>query len=208
LAQLHDPSKWAFGHYLQNPEFHLHEYLLSMHPALYWLMRAGTSILEVGAGTGRGCILAKRLCPHKRVVASDISTHSCEVMREYIRLTGVEVDVVECDARDLPFEDDEFDIVFSSGLLEHYDDDWIVDSLREQRRVAAMAVVASVPTDMYYILFKTWHGDERSLSKADWLNLFQKAGPLANLVQQGAYNEEHSLLVAIDARAQQGDSPG
>lgn len=195
----HDPDSWDFSVFLQAPEYHLHECLRSQWPILYWLMRIGDSALEVGAGSGRGSILLKRLRPDKRVVATDASRVTCDVIREYVRVAGVDVGVECCDALSLPFPDKSFGIAYSVGLLEHYPDDWILAVLREQARVAD-AVLFQVPLDRYMMNFRSIHGDERALHKMYWLGLVAQVAPIVEMHFYGEMVDEYSLLVILDTR--------
>ena len=80
------------------------------------------------------------------------------------------------------FNDNEFDLVFSLGLLEHFNDEQIISILKEKIRVSKSKVVVSVPNRSklsmlwLYELFTGRCKDERVLSKRDLINLFEKAG--------------------------------
>lgn len=195
----HDPSHWAdhFGHTLEHPELHLTYHLRSNWYVLYWLMRVDDGpILEVGCGTARGCILIKRLQPWRKVVALDIDPKVCEIAKEYIEKTGVDVKIVQGDAFRLPFSNDSFAIVFSSGLLEHYPDSVIIDGLKEQLRVAPV-VIAHVPTDHYFYQRSREYGDERLVRKVEWLRLFAQAGSIAEVSFGGSPVEESEIMAAL-----------
>ena len=93
---------------------------------------AGARVLEVGAGAaqcarwlrGRGV----------DVVASDVSGGMLEAAAELNRTTGVDLPLVRADARELPFQDASFDVVFTSyGVLPFVPDDGAVH--REVGRV-------------------------------------------------------------------------
>ncbi len=45
----------------------------------------------------------------------------------------------------LPFKENSFDVVFSSGVLEHYDDEKIVRLLREYGKISRKALISLVP---------------------------------------------------------------
>lgn len=200
MTQQHDPSAWEFRRFLAAPEFHLHETFRNLWPVLYWLMRLGDSILEVGAGSGRGCILSKRLRPDKRVVAVDCVPETCQVIQEYAALASVDIEVRQADALQLPFRDQEFGVAFSVGMLEHYPDEWIRQAIKEQCRVAEVVVV-SVPLAHYIQMFRTSHGDERQLSKTYWLELLLSVAPLAELSFCGDPIEEYWLVAILKGGA-------
>lgn len=86
-----------------------------------------TRILEVGCGSGpvAGCL--SRLSP--MVYGIDISPTAAELTKE----TGVETSIT--DARELPFRDGSFDLVYSTGVVDLFDDAEAAAILREMVRV-------------------------------------------------------------------------
>ena len=75
-------------------------------------VEAGQSVLDVAAGTGNAAIPAA--LRGAKVVASDLTPELCaEGMREAHR-HGVELYWHDADAEDLPYDDGEFDVAFSS----------------------------------------------------------------------------------------------
>ena len=72
---------------------------------------AGQEVLDVGAGTGNFALLAA--AEGASVVASDLTPKLMERGRERAAAEGVELEWVEADAEELPFEDDRFDCTAS-----------------------------------------------------------------------------------------------
>src|SRR5215212_10307598 len=72
---------------------------------------AGQEVLDVGAGTGNFALLAA--AEGARVVASDLTPKLMERGKERAAAEGVEIEWVEGDAEELPFEDDRFDCTAS-----------------------------------------------------------------------------------------------
>ena len=72
---------------------------------------AGQEVLDVGAGDGNFALAAAR--EGADVVASDLSPAMVERGRARTRAEGYDVEWVEADAEDLPFEDERFDCVGS-----------------------------------------------------------------------------------------------
>jgi SAM-dependent methyltransferase len=72
---------------------------------------AGQEVLDVGAGTGNFALLAA--AEGASVVASDLTPKLMERGRERTAAEGVEIEWVEADAEELPFEDDRFDCTAS-----------------------------------------------------------------------------------------------
>lgn len=91
----------------------------------------GARIVDVGTGAGVAAIaLALRGFD---VVAVDVATRMLELTRERATEAGVEIEVVEGDARHLPLPDDSCDLVLALGLLP-----WVEDTsavLAEFKRV-------------------------------------------------------------------------
>jgi ubiquinone/menaquinone biosynthesis C-methylase UbiE len=101
-------AQWARGNYPALAE--------QLEPASRALVdacaiSAGQEVLDVAAGTGNVAVLAAR--EGAAVVASDLSPHMLELGRERTRGEGLDVEWVEADAEDLPFEDGRFDCVTS-----------------------------------------------------------------------------------------------
>ena len=74
-------------------------------------IRAGQRVLDVAAGTGSSEIPAAKTGAD--VVASDLTPELFEAGRERAAEAGVELEWVEADAENLPFEDASYDVVMS-----------------------------------------------------------------------------------------------
>ncbi len=98
-------------------------------------------VLDAGCGTGRNLQDYARLGP-----AAGVDPSASAV--EFCRQRGLN-DVTEAGVETLPFEDDAFDLVFATDVLEHVEDD--VAAMREIRRVVAPGgmLVATVPAYMW-----------------------------------------------------------
>lgn len=103
----------------------------------------GERVLEIGSGTGE---ISLRLALSGRVASAlDVSDDSLEFQRRCAEELGVTLETVLADATErLPFGDDAFDCVWSSGLLEHFAFDERVAMLREWSRVGRR-VLSLVP---------------------------------------------------------------
>ncbi len=79
---------------------------------------SGKDILEVGCGAGTSSILFA--LEGARIVASDLTMDACKITSNKFKLLGLsDCRAVQADAENLPFCDNVFDIVFSSGVLHH-----------------------------------------------------------------------------------------
>ncbi|GAI07041.1 unnamed protein product [marine sediment metagenome] len=83
----------------------------------------------------------------------------------------------------LPFQNNQFDIVHSTGLLEHFHDKMILQILKECRRVLKPKGLASMtipnffsPEIIWRIIKNKGKGSERHLSKSKMKKLMKLAG--------------------------------
>lgn len=91
----------------------------------------GRWVMEVGAGSGRDSLyLARR---GARVLVLDYVRTSFRVIKKQAEALGLEVVCVCADARNMPFREGTFDLVFHQGLMEHFRDP--MPLLRENTRV-------------------------------------------------------------------------
>jgi SAM-dependent methyltransferase len=101
---------WASGDYPSMVD----TFLLPLGPRLVEACDIGpdTRVLDVAAGTGNASIPAAQR--GARVTASDLTPELFEAGRRRAEAEGVELEWVEADAENLPFEDESFDVVMSS----------------------------------------------------------------------------------------------
>jgi SAM-dependent methyltransferase len=109
LKQKHR-AMWASGDYPSMVE----TFLLPLGPRLVEFagIGPGDRVLDVAAGTGNASIPAAQA--GAEVVASDLTPELFDAGRARAKTEGVELEWVEADAHDLPFEDESFDVVISS----------------------------------------------------------------------------------------------
>lgn len=104
----------------------------------------GDRVLEIGSGTGE-ISLALALAG-RRATVLDISEESLQVSRQCARDLELTIEAVRADALcPLPFSNDRFDCVWSSGLLEHFATDERRAMLREWARVTRRHLISIVP---------------------------------------------------------------
>src|SRR3989344_2591619 len=141
-------------------------------------LKKNSKILEVGCGSGEGLAVFK----DHETYGVDISKKALELSKRYTK------NVFEADASKLPFEDNYFDFVFSSGLLEHFDDEKAGKIIREMTIVSKKSgkVLILVPNShcLWYKAYKfitqkrgTWEfGYERDFSLSELKKLSLKNG--------------------------------
>jgi ubiquinone/menaquinone biosynthesis C-methylase UbiE len=90
-------------------------------------------VLEVGAGTGYFSLNLALTGHAQRVTAVDISPGMLSVLEGNAERLGIDVRTAACDAAELPFPDESFDLVLGHAVLHHLPD--LAASFREFHRV-------------------------------------------------------------------------
>src|SRR5436305_2970834 len=78
--------------------------------------------LEIGAGTGYFTLNLLRAGVVGDAVATDISQGMLDELSRSAQRLGRDVETARCEAAELPFEDDSFDLVFGHAVLHHLPD--------------------------------------------------------------------------------------
>jgi SAM-dependent methyltransferase len=125
-------------------------------------------ILEVGSGSGALSIFLSHL--GYKIISIDNDEEVLNIARRNNAYLNGKVTFKKADAYRLPFKDNSFDLCFSQGFFEHFNDDDIRKLLREQLRVAK-AIIFSVPAFWYP---KQDFGDERLMKKEDWSEILSQ----------------------------------
>lgn len=92
---------------------------------------AGEAVLEVGMGLGTDILQFAR--GGAKVSGVDLTHNSVETVKKRFALYGLTGNFQQADFRDLPFEDDTFDVVYSFGVLHH--SPYMDEGIEEVRRV-------------------------------------------------------------------------
>lgn len=74
----------------------------------------------------------------------------------------------------LDFDTDEFDVSFSNGVLEHFSDEEIINTLKQQMRISKV-VIFGIPTK-YFSKSEAMYGDERYMDYSFWRKIIKKSG--------------------------------
>jgi len=105
--------------------------------------------LEIGAGTGYFTLNLLRAGVVGEAVATDISPGMLGRLERSAEELGLAVETAACEAAELPFADDSFDLVFGHAVLHHLPD--LSAAFREFRRVLRPGgVVAFCGEPSYY----------------------------------------------------------
>jgi SAM-dependent methyltransferase len=99
------------------------------------------------AGSGSAALSAELATAGRRIVLCDFSLDLLLRAYNLFEISNLPPPtVVCCDLnQSLPFRDGSVDVVWSSGVLEHWTDDELVPIVREMARVARKRVIAIVP---------------------------------------------------------------
>lgn len=146
-------AMWASGDYPSMVE----TFLLPLGPRLVDAcgIGPGMRVLDVAAGTGNASIQAA--LAGADVVASDLTPELFEAGRRRAEAAGVELEWVEADAENLPFEDASFDVVMSSiGVMFAPNHRCAADELvRVCARGGTIGLLSWTPEGMIGALFRT-----------------------------------------------------
>lgn len=131
-------------------------------------------ILEVGSGTGIVC--SQLASEGFDVTGIDVNEHIIKLAKELEREYFGErkVKYIKMSMFELDFQEQEFDLAYSVGVLEHFDDNMIMNTIKQQLRIAKKVIIV-IPTK-WFDDDETLHGDDRFLTLKHWRNMINKSG--------------------------------
>ena len=138
------------------------------------------SVLEVGCNLGANLRWLAELLPPHQVYGVDINHSALAEVRRVLPT----VNAVWAKARELPFRDRFFDLVYTTGVLIHQAPDAVEDVMREIVRCSNRYVLAGE----YYAETLTevpYRGEEGSLYKMDFGATYLEKFPELTLVKKG-----------------------
>jgi len=109
--------EWGSRAFFQEVEGFRYRMQPFMHSIIGFDRYAGRDLLEIGCGLGTDLLQFAR--GGARVTAVDLAPSSVELVKKLFHLHGLTVDARVADAENLPFDDNEFDFVYSFGVLHH-----------------------------------------------------------------------------------------
>lgn len=151
-------------------------------------------ILEIAGGSGYTSAVIADFLRRKEtsVTYSDLEPNLVNKVKEkFSSITNLKFTVA--DSYNLPFKNNEFDIIFHQGFLEHFSDAEIINLLIEQSRVAKK-IVFDVPNS------RRWHkiqefGNERFLTHEKWQHLVLQAGLIIHKVTARRFSNPWKRLI-------------
>jgi ubiquinone/menaquinone biosynthesis C-methylase UbiE len=146
-------AMWASGDYPSMVE----TFLLPLGPRLVEAcgIGQGMRVLDVAAGTGNASIPAAER--GASVTASDLTPELFEAGRRRAEAAGVELEWVEADAENLPFEDESYDVVMSSigAMFAPHHQEVADEMVRVCRPGGTIGLLSWTPEGMIGALFRT-----------------------------------------------------
>lgn len=144
---------WASGDYPSMVE----TFLLPLGPKLVEAcgITAGMRVLDVAAGTGNASIPAAKTGAD--VTASDLTPELFDAGRRRAQAEGVELEWVEADAENLPFDDQSYDVVMSSigAMFAPHHQEVADEMVRVCRPGGTIGMLNWTPEGMIGALFRT-----------------------------------------------------
>ena len=150
-------------------------------------------VIEMGCGTG---LVAGYLSKEGLdVTALDLSQKVLDYAKEVAEKSNI---IKPCkyekgDILNLKYKKNTFNVSYSNGVLEHFNDKDIVDTLKQQMKISKY-VIFGIPST-YFNMNEKMLGNERSLTIQEWKNLIFKAG--GRIIEQDDfhyYNKIRRLL--------------
>jgi ubiquinone/menaquinone biosynthesis C-methylase UbiE len=139
----------------------------------YWKLDSNSKVLDVGCAKGFMVYDLMRLIPGIQVKGLDISNYAIKNCKEEVK-----EHLMVGDAKNLPFEDNEFDVVISINSIHNLDIENCGKSLREIERVSKKNSFITV--DAYRDVnekkrMEAWNLTAKTImSVEDWKSFFKK----------------------------------
>ena len=141
-------------------------------------------LLEAGSGTGT---LSTYLATEGfDVTGMDIDDGMLEIAKKIGEEYNKEkkAKFIKSSIFDLDYKENEFSICFSNGVLEHFSNEKIIDTLEKQLKISE-TVIFGIPT-RYFTKEEAMYGDERYLPLAKWRKIIKASG--GEIVEEAPMN--------------------
>ena len=141
----------------------------------YYKLTSKSTLLDVGCAKGFMLHDFSILIPGMSVFGIDISNYAIESAIETVKQN-----LSVADARDLPYQDNSFDLVISINTVHNFDRDGCIQSLKELERVSRkdkFIVVDAYRNEEERVRMENWNLTARTILHRDkWIELFDEAG--------------------------------
>lgn len=107
-----------------------------------------SAVLDAGCGLG-DLLIALEIASSSRLVGIDASPDAIEIGAQHLK-SNSRVELIQSELIDLPFGDQEFDLVVCLDVLEHIPVFDIMDALQQIFRVSRDSVILSINSDNPY----------------------------------------------------------
>jgi len=157
--------------------------------------------LEIGSGTGYFSLNLLRAGVIGEAVATDISPGMLRRLERSAAGQGLPVETAACEASELPFEDDSFDLVFGHAVLHHLPD--LNAAFGEFRRVLRPGGVVAFcgEPSLYGDRIAAWPKRGASAVAPLWRALMRAGLRPSNGNGNGGWSEEDRLEQVVDVHA-------
>lgn len=109
-------------------------------------IKPGSKVLEIGCGSGNilTFVAKDKNCDCYGI---DISPESERIIKYFEKNRNTKVNFKVGDGFNIPYQDNNFDVVYSEGVIEHFDDSKIIEMINEHIRVCKVngIIIISVP---------------------------------------------------------------
>jgi len=129
-----------------------------------------TKVLDCPSGSGRMVDLLLSW----QVTCADVSKRRLEKVKKYF--PNDEIVIKECDVFDLPFNNNEFDLILNFLLIQHIDKSKLGLMLKELHRVTARWLLATYPSYFALANLFRYKNKKTMLTKKEFSNLVSDAG--------------------------------
>ena len=124
----------------------------------------------IEAGCGTGLVAGYMQALGYDVTAIDISKDILKLVEELCENSKI----IQKSIFELDFSEKEYDVCFSNGVLEHFSDEQIIDTIKQQIRISNYVIIG-VPS-VYFDETEKMYGDERNIKEKRWIELIHLAG--------------------------------
>ncbi len=138
--------------------------------------------IEIGIGTASHSFFVGHFTPF--VVGIDNDFQIVKSAKESSKRFGKRARFIVADAFNLPFKKSSFDLCFSQGFFEHFNDKEI-NSLIDEQLKTADSIIFSVPSYNYQ---SKDFGNERLLKREEWLELLKLVGGKERFIVRTKYS--------------------